>query len=154
MFMPDTFVTAHPSYFFFLFKEFILDCAESSLLHGLFSSCGDWGLLVITVLGLLTAVASRVVDTGSGCTGSVAAAPWLWRTSSIAVECRARSSNTCGISPGQGSNPCLLHWQADSLPLGYQGSPILSLKSASQKIMEQPESRNWFFQFSLEDSQV
>ena len=28
-----------------------------------------------------------------------------------------------GIFPSQGSNPCLLHWQADSLPLRHQGSP-------------------------------
>ena len=31
-----------------------------------------------------------------------------------------------GISLTQGSNPCLLHWQADSLPLGHQGSPSKS----------------------------
>ena len=29
----------------------------------------------------------------------------------------------CGIFPDQGSNSCLLHWQADSLPLSHQGSP-------------------------------
>ena len=28
-----------------------------------------------------------------------------------------------GIFPTQGLNLCLLHWQADSLPLGHQGSP-------------------------------
>ena len=28
-----------------------------------------------------------------------------------------------GIFQTQGSNPCLLHWQADSLPLSHQGSP-------------------------------
>ena len=27
-----------------------------------------------------------------------------------------------GIFPNQGSNPCLLHWQVDSLPLKHQGS--------------------------------
>ena len=27
----------------------------------------------------------------------------------------------------QGSNPCLLHWQADSLPLSHLGSPLLIL---------------------------
>ena len=27
-----------------------------------------------------------------------------------------------GILPTQGSNPCLLYWQADSLPLHHQGS--------------------------------
>ena len=30
---------------------------------------------------------------------------------------------TCGIFPDQGSNPCPLHWQADSQPLRHQGSP-------------------------------
>ena len=30
----------------------------------------------------------------------------------------------CGIFPDQGWNPCLLHWQADSLSLYYQGSPL------------------------------
>ena len=29
----------------------------------------------------------------------------------------------CGIFLDQGSNPCPLHWQADSLPLRHQGSP-------------------------------
>ena len=28
-----------------------------------------------------------------------------------------------GIFPTQGSNPCLLHWQVDSLPLSHEGSP-------------------------------
>ena len=28
-----------------------------------------------------------------------------------------------GIFPPQGSNPCLLNWQTDSLPLSHQGSP-------------------------------
>ena len=32
-------------------------------------------------------------------------------------------SAACGILPDQGSNPCLLHWQADSQPLRHQGSP-------------------------------
>ena len=33
-------------------------------------------------------------------------------------------SMACGIFPDQGSNPCLLHWQADSLPLSHQESPF------------------------------
>ena len=32
-------------------------------------------------------------------------------------------SAACGIFPDQGSNPCPLHWQADSQPLHHQGSP-------------------------------
>ena len=31
----------------------------------------------------------------------------------------------CGILPDQGSNPCPLHQQADSLPLDHQGSPVI-----------------------------
>ena len=34
---------------------------------------------------------------------------------------------TCGIFPDQGSDPPPLHWQADSQPLGHQGSPELPL---------------------------
>ena len=35
----------------------------------------------------------------------------------------------CGIFPDQGSNPCPLHWHADSQPLRHQGSPqSLNLK--------------------------
>ena len=32
-------------------------------------------------------------------------------------------SVACGIFLDQGSNPCHLHWQVDSLPLSHQGSP-------------------------------
>lgn len=35
-------------------------------------------------------------------------------------------SLACGILPHQGLKPCLLHWQADPLPLG---KPSLTLKS-------------------------
>ena len=50
-------------------------------------------------------------STGSGSTGSVIVAHGpSW-------------SVACGIFPDQGSNPCPLHWQADSQPLRHQGSP-------------------------------
>ena len=32
-------------------------------------------------------------------------------------------SVACGILMDQGLNPCLLHWQVDSLPQNHQGSP-------------------------------
>ena len=35
-----------------------------------------------------------------------------------------------GIFPN-GSNPCLLHWQVDSLPLNHQGSPLLIMEVLS-----------------------
>ena len=38
----------------------------------------------------------------------------------------------CGLD--QGSNPCLLHWQADSLPLSHQGSlALFSLSPSSPR---------------------
>ena len=46
-----------------------------------------------------------------GCTGSVGVAHDL--SCSVAR----------GIFPDQESNPCSLHWQADSQPLDHQGSP-------------------------------
>ena len=51
--------------------------------------------------------------TGSRCAGSVVVAHGPSR------------SVACGIFPDQGSNPCPLHWQADSQPLRHQGSPPL-----------------------------
>ena len=36
-------------------------------------------------------------------------------------------SVACGILPDQGLNPCLPHWQADSLPLSHQGSPLVGV---------------------------
>ena len=70
-------------FFFFFFKthfslktflKFNFDCAGSLLLCGLFSSCSEWRLLFVVVLGLLTAVAFLLHSTGSRRTGSVVAA--------------------------------------------------------------------------------
>ena len=41
---------------------------------------------------------------------------------SVVVALWLSCSATCGLFPDQGSNPCPLHWQADSQPLGHQGS--------------------------------
>ena len=38
-----------------------------------------------------------------------------------------------GIFPTQESNPCLLHWQEDSLPPSHLGSPVLALSSFNSK---------------------
>ena len=69
--------------------------------HAGFSSCGTW-VSVVVAHGLQSA-GSVVVVHGSNC------------------------SKACGILPDQGSNPCPLHWQADSYPLCHQGRPLLSL---------------------------
>ena len=46
------------------------------------------------------------------------------RAGSIVVAHGPSCSAACGIFPDQGSNPCPLHWQADSQPLRHQGSPM------------------------------
>ena len=48
------------------------------------------------------------------------------RAGSLIVAHGPSGSAACGIFPDQGSNPCPLHWQADSQPLHHQGSPVLS----------------------------
>ena len=47
------------------------------------------------------------------------------RAGSVVVGHRPSCSAARGILPDQGSNPCPLHWQADSQQLRHQGSPIL-----------------------------
>ena len=47
------------------------------------------------------------------------------RAGSVMVTHGPSCSAACGIFPDQGSNPCPLHWQADSQPLRHQGSPRL-----------------------------
>ena len=50
---------------------------------------------------------------------------WGLQSAGSAVVAHGLScSMACGIFPDQGSNPCPLHWQADSQPLYHQGSPI------------------------------
>ena len=90
-----------------------------------------WLRWVFTSLcGLLIAVASLTAELGSRVCGLQL--PWpggLTNCSSWASEHRLnvvahglRCSVTCGILLDQGSNPCPLHWRADSQPLYYQGS--------------------------------
>ena len=62
----------------------------------------------------------------------------LWSTSSrragsVIVAHGPSCSTACGIFPDQGSNPCPLHWQADSQPLRHQGSPCFPLFDFSVK---------------------
>ena len=76
-----------------------------------FSSCGKRGPLFIAVRRPLTVAPLLLRSTGSR------------RTGSVVVAHGPSCSAACGIFPDQGSNPCPLHWQADSQPLRHQGSP-------------------------------
>ena len=52
-----------------------------------------------------------------------------------------------GIFPDQGSNPCLLHWQADSQPLRHQGSPDFFFFLVSEYTGEDISLEVFFFLF-------
>ena len=70
-----------------------------------FSSCGSWA----------SAVAARGLQQ-----------PWLAASraqASVVVAHGLSCSAACGMFLDQGSNPCPLHWQADSQPLCHQGNP-------------------------------
>ena len=72
-----------------------------------FLQCGHWELLLAAEPGLLTSEASLVAEHGTGL---------------VPPRHRLSSSTARGIFPDQGLNPCLLHWQVDSLPLSRHGS--------------------------------
>ena len=63
------------------------------------------------------------------------------RAGSVVVVHGLSCSAACGIFPVQGSNPCPLHWQADSQPLRHQGSPSIDqLLIASMNILVTPQA--------------
>ena len=85
----------------FLFYLCIFGCAGSLLLCMGFS-CSLWA---------------------SPCSGFCCCrAEALGYMGSVVVAHRLSCPTACGIFPDQVLNPCLLHWQADSLPLDHQGS--------------------------------
>ena len=82
----------------------------------------------ISVRGLSLVVASGG-HSSSRCAGLSLSRPLLLRSTgsrhvgSVVVVHGPSCSAACGTFPDQGSNPCPLHWQADSQPLRHQGSP-------------------------------
>ena len=86
----------------------------------------------VSVRGLSLVVASGG-HSSSRCAGLSLSRPLLLRSTgsrragSAVVAHGPSCSVACGIFPDQGSNPCPLHWQADSQPLRHQGSPYCHL---------------------------
>ena len=81
------------------------------------------GLSLVTENGVLSSCGARVSHcSGFSCWGaqalgtqaSVALAPGLWSTGSIAPEHGLSCSAACVIFPDQGSNLCTLHFKEDS----------------------------------------
>ena len=74
------------------------------------------------------------------------------RAGSAIVAHGPSRSAACGILPDQGSNPCPLHWQADSQPLRHQGSPnqhslkVLTVFGAIQNAVERETRPSWKLQ--------
>ena len=96
---------------------FIFCCVGSSFL---------WGLSLVAASG---------DHSSSRCAGLSPPWPLLLRStgsrragSAVVAHGPSRSA-ACGIPPDQGSNPCPLHWQADSQPLRHQGSPWTYFKT-------------------------
>ena len=57
--------------------------------------------------------------------------PWDFPGKNTGVGCHFFLQ---GILSTQGLNPCLLHWQADSLPLSHLGSPARCIADKYLKI--------------------
>ena len=85
-----------------------------------------WVLVSVWGLSLLAASGGH---SSSRCAGLSLSRPLPLRSTgsrragSVVVAHGLSCSTACGIFPDQGSNPCPLHWQADSQPLRHQGSP-------------------------------
>ena len=88
-----------------------------------------WLCWVFVSVRGLSLVAASGGHSSSRCAGVSLSWPLLLRSTgsrragSVVVAHGPSCSTACGIFPDQGSNPCPLHWQADSQPLRHQGSP-------------------------------
>ena len=113
-------------FLFFFFKEsfLFLFLKINWLIYIYFWLC--WVFVSVRGLSLVAASGGR---SSSRCAGLSLSRPLLLRSTgsrragSVIVAHGLSCSAACGIFPDQGSNPCLLHWQADSQPLRHQGSP-------------------------------
>ena len=93
-----------------------------------------WLCWVFVSLRGLSLVVASGGHSSSRCMGLSLSRPLLLRSTgsrragSVIVAHGPSRSAARGIFPDQGSNPCPLHWQADSQPLRHQGSPEDFLK--------------------------
>ena len=109
------FNVSNPLFFFFFFKFYLFIylwlCWVFVSVRGLSPVVASGGHSSSRCAGLSLSRSLLLRSTGSRHAGSV-----------IVAHGPSRSV-ACGIFPDQGSNPCPLHWQADSQPLRHQGSP-------------------------------
>ena len=109
-----------------IFKNYLFGHTGYLLLHKGFSLVGAGrGYSLVAVCWLLLAVASLFWGTWTLGHASSIVAPGLQSTGSIVAAHEPSCSVACAIQLDQGSsNPCLLHWQADSSQLSDQGNAI------------------------------
>ena len=87
-----------------------------------------WLCWVFVSVRGLSPVAASGSHSSSRCTGLSLSRPLLLRGTGsrhagpVVVAHGPSCSTACGIFPDKCSNPCPLHWQADSQPLRHQGS--------------------------------
>ena len=90
-----------------------------------------WLCWVFVSVHGLSPVAESRGHSSSRCAGLSLSRPLPFRSAgsrragSVVVAHGPSCSAARGILPDQGSNPCPLHWQADTQPLRHQGSPEL-----------------------------
>ena len=120
--------SSHIIYFCSFICLFIFGCLGLCS-EWIFSSCSARASIAVASLvaehGLQGIWALVVAPKGSVVApqGSVVAIPRLQSTGSIVMAHRLSRPEACRIFLDQGSNPWLLHWQVNSLPLSHQGDP-------------------------------
>ena len=124
----------HKGFFFFFF----FGCVGSSFLcEGFSAVAAGGGHSSSRCAGLSPSRPLLLRSTGSRCAGSVVVAHGLSRSA-------AR-----GIFPDQGSNPCPLHWQADSQPLCHQGSPCIKVLCVLNYFLRIDSQNYWVKGYSI-----
>ena len=116
-------------------KEVIYFCLHWAFVavHGLSLVAASRGYFLVAVHRLLIAVASLVVAPRLKSIGSVVLA--------LGLSCSVACSTACSMAPPDwGLNLCLLHWQADSLPLDHEGNP--QVRSWREKLENMREAKD------------
>ena len=102
---------------------FVLFCKVGHLINSFIYS-----FIYLFIYGLSLVAASGGHSSSQCASLSLSRPHLLWstgsrRAGSVIVAHGPSCCTARGIFPDQGSNPCPLHWQADSQPLRHQGSP-------------------------------
>ena len=125
--------------FFFYFYLFIFfNCFYLLFIYYFYF----WLCWVFLSVRGLSPIAASGGHSSSRCAGLSLSRPLLLRSTgsrrsgSVVVAHGPSCSVACGIFPDQGSNPCPLHWQADSQPLRHPGSPSFFIFKLNNSLLQ------------------